>query len=91
MGDRNRINSHLRHPHDGHRKPIKELIMWLSEILIRTVRLLVGAYPRWEGTAPSNVQRIYFANHTSHMDTLVLWAALPRELRNSTRPVAAKD
>ena len=65
--------------------------MWLSEILIRTVRLLVGAYPRWEGTAPSNVQRVYFANHTSHMDTLVLWSALPQELRNSTRPVAAKD
>ena len=65
--------------------------MWLSELLIRTVRLLVGAYPRWEGTAPSNAQRVYFANHTSHMDTLVLWSALPPELRNSTRPVAAKD
>lgn len=65
--------------------------MWLSKTLIRTVRLLVGAYPRWEGAAPSPAQRIYFANHSSHMDTLVLWSALPPELRQQTRPVAAKD
>jgi 1-acyl-sn-glycerol-3-phosphate acyltransferase len=65
--------------------------MWLSEILIRTVRFLVGAYPRWEGSAPNANQRIYFANHSSHMDTLVLWSALPPELRVQTRPVAAKD
>jgi 1-acyl-sn-glycerol-3-phosphate acyltransferase len=55
------------------------------------VRLLVGAYPRWMGSAPAATQRIYFANHTSHMDTVVLWAALPTELRANTRPVAAKD
>ncbi|HEU0200496.1 MAG TPA: lysophospholipid acyltransferase family protein [Burkholderiaceae bacterium] len=59
-------------------------IVWL-------VRLLVGAYPRWVGCTPSANQRIYFANHTSHMDTVVLWAALPRSLRANTRPVAAKD
>lgn len=65
--------------------------MWLTKILIRTVHLLVGAYPRWQGSAPSAAQRIYFANHSSHMDTLVLWSALPPELRQQTRPVAAKD
>jgi 1-acyl-sn-glycerol-3-phosphate acyltransferase len=59
-------------------------IVWL-------VRLLVGAYPRWIGSAPTATQRIYFANHTSHMDTVVLWAALPAALRANTRPVAAKD
>jgi 1-acyl-sn-glycerol-3-phosphate acyltransferase len=55
------------------------------------VRLLVGAYPRWIGCAPKATQRIYFANHSSHMDTVVLWAALPESLRANTRPVAAKD
>lgn len=55
------------------------------------MRLLVGAYPRWIGSAPTATQRIYFANHTSHMDTVVLWAALPAALRANTRPVAAKD
>lgn len=66
--------------------PIKFMppIVWL-------VRTLVGAYPRWIGSAPSANQRIYFANHTSHMDTVVLWAALPGSLRANTRPVAAKD
>lgn len=59
-------------------------IVWL-------VRLLVGAYPRWVGSAPTAIQRIYFANHTSHMDTIVLWAALPSALRANTRPVAARD
>ncbi len=59
-------------------------IVWL-------VRALVGAYPRWIGSAPSANQRIYFPNHTSHMDTVVLWAALPRSMRANTRPVAAKD
>jgi 1-acyl-sn-glycerol-3-phosphate acyltransferase len=54
-------------------------------------RLLVGAYPQWIGCAPEKKQRIYFANHTSHLDTIVIWSALPRELRSQTRPVAARD
>jgi len=59
--------------------------------LVLLARLLVGAYPRWIGCAPTATQRIYFANHSSHMDTLVLWAALPGSLRANTRPVAARD
>ena len=53
--------------------------------------LLVGGRARWIGSRPDPVQRIYFANHASHMDALVLWAALPAELRRGTRPVAAAD
>lgn len=59
--------------------------------LVWLTRLLVGAYPRWIGSVPTAAQRVYFANHSSHMDTLVLWASLPRSLRANTRPVAAKD
>jgi len=55
------------------------------------VRLLVGAYPRWIGCQPEPAQRIYFANHTSHIDTMAIWAALPIRLRGRTHPVAAKD
>lgn len=54
-------------------------------------RLLVGAYPQWHGSAPTRKQRIYYANHTSHLDTIVLWTSLPGALRALTRPVAAKD
>jgi 1-acyl-sn-glycerol-3-phosphate acyltransferase len=65
--------------------------MWLSTLLIGTVRLLVGATPRWVGSTPTNAQRIYFANHCSHIDTVALWSALPPALRERTRPIAAAD
>lgn len=55
------------------------------------VRLLCGASARWVGSQPSSRQRIYCANHTSHLDSLVIWSALPPELRDLTRPVAAAD
>lgn len=54
-------------------------------------KLLSGATTRWVGCQPDTCQRIYFANHTSHLDALVVWASLPQEVRQLTRPVAAKD
>jgi len=60
-------------------------------LLVGTVKLLVGAYPRWIGCQPEPQQRIYFANHASHIDTLALWSALPMNLRMTTRAVAARD
>jgi 1-acyl-sn-glycerol-3-phosphate acyltransferase len=65
--------------------------MGLSSLLIAAVRALLGASPRWIGTPPTLAQRLYFANHTSHADTIALWAALPAPLRARTRPVAAAD
>ena len=59
--------------------------------IVLLTRLLVGAYPQWIGSTPSDKHRIYFANHTSHLDTIVLWSSLPKEIRSHTRPVAAKD
>jgi 1-acyl-sn-glycerol-3-phosphate acyltransferase len=46
---------------------------------------------RWINCRPATRQRVYFANHTSHLDFVVLWSVLPRKLRTLTRPVAAKD
>jgi 1-acyl-sn-glycerol-3-phosphate acyltransferase len=65
--------------------------MILRFLLIAATRFLVGGSAVWRGTRPSLRQRIYFANHTSNLDTVVLWAALPPELRARTRPVAAAD
>jgi 1-acyl-sn-glycerol-3-phosphate acyltransferase len=59
--------------------------------LLGVVRLLAGAHADWQGCAPAPRQRIYYANHTSHFDTLVIVAALPAELRAETHPVAALD
>lgn len=60
-------------------------------VLALVAKLLSGATIRWIDCQPDTCQRIYFANHTSHLDAVVLWSALPRELRRITRPVAAKD
>jgi 1-acyl-sn-glycerol-3-phosphate acyltransferase len=54
-------------------------------------RLLAGASIRWIASQPDTCQRVYFANHTSHLDALLIWASLPRRVREITRPVAAKD
>lgn len=63
----------------------------IAAFLVGMVRVLTGARVRWVGAAPSVRQRIYFANHTSNLDALVLWAALPPVIRAKTRPIAAKD
>ncbi|HMS07245.1 MAG TPA: lysophospholipid acyltransferase family protein [Burkholderiaceae bacterium] len=63
----------------------------MSGFLLGLVRLLTGAQARWHGCPPKAEQRIYFANHQSHADLVMIWAALPQELRARTRPIAAKD
>lgn len=63
----------------------------IADLLIGLTRFLVGGHARWRDCNPDTRQRIYFANHSSHLDTIILWAALPRPLRRTTHPVAALD
>jgi 1-acyl-sn-glycerol-3-phosphate acyltransferase len=65
--------------------------MIIDRALVFISKALFGAYPRWRGCKPELAQRIYFANHASHLDTVVLWSALPTKLRRRTRAVAARD
>jgi 1-acyl-sn-glycerol-3-phosphate acyltransferase len=60
-------------------------------VLSAVARLITGAQGHWKGCPPKAEQRIYFANHQSHLDWVLIWAALPRDLRATTRPIAAKD
>jgi 1-acyl-sn-glycerol-3-phosphate acyltransferase len=53
--------------------------------------MVSGYSVRWIDCQPESAQRVYFANHTSHLDAVVLWSALPVNLRRLTRPVAAAD
>ncbi|TDM09587.1 MAG: 1-acyl-sn-glycerol-3-phosphate acyltransferase [Ideonella sp. MAG2] len=62
-----------------------------GKVLAFVARLITGAQGHWRGCPPEALQRIYFANHQSHLDWVLIWAALPSELRASTRPIAAKD
>lgn len=59
--------------------------------LTTLARALTGVRSLWTGCAPEPRQRVYFANHTSHTDFLLLWASLPPALRAVTRPVAGAD
>lgn len=60
------------------------LLVWLA-------KFFSGASVRWIDCQPDTVQRVYFANHTSHLDAIIVWSSLPRRVRALTRPVAAKD
>lgn len=58
--------------------------------LVGFTRTMVGARAQWR-VAPPQGQCIYFANHTSHLDTVAIWSALAPHLRADVRPVAARD
>ena len=60
-------------------------------LVLFLTKLISGANVRWAGCSPDVRQRVYFANHTSHLDAAVVWASLPTEVRVLTRPVAARD
>jgi 1-acyl-sn-glycerol-3-phosphate acyltransferase len=60
-------------------------------LLSLLARLITGTQGHWKGCPPTAEQRIYFANHQSHFDWVLIWAALPKDLRARTRPIAAKD
>ena len=62
-----------------------------TPLLLALSKFFSGAEVRWLGCQPDTCQRVYFANHTSHLDAPLLWASLPRHVRKVTRPVAAKD
>ena len=60
-------------------------------LLVGLAKFLSGATARWVDCEPDECQRVYFANHTSHLDALVIWSTLPKNIRALTRPVAAMD
>jgi len=73
-------------------QPIKLFNTFIKKSLIVLTRIVSGATVLWYESQPDDAcQRIYFANHTSHLDALVIWAALPTAVREKTRIVAAKD
>ena len=72
-------------PDDAPRAPLT------AAALALVVKIITGSSVRWIGCEPGTRQRVYFANHTSHLDALVLWAALQPEARALARPVAARD
>ena len=64
---------------------------FIAEITAQIARLISGINAIWIKSEPCNSQRIFFANHTSNLDALVIWSSLPTNIRKKTRPIAAKD
>lgn len=54
-------------------------------------RFMTAPHAIWQGIEPVPRQRVYFANHSSNGDFVLLWTVLPAPLRRQTRPVAASD
>lgn len=89
-------------PTDSHSRPdpskrpegslARRLLAALArQVIVKGASLITGLRSLWNRSAPMAHQTIYFANHTSHGDFVLLWAALPPDLRTLTRPVAGQD
>ena len=63
----------------------------VARAFIGFIRVLTGAQAYWRDVRPTAALRIYYANHSSHGDFVLLWASLPPWLRRRTRPVAGAD
>ena len=59
--------------------------------IVLFARLITAVRGLWIGIEPVNRQRVYFANHCSHGDFVLLWTVLPPRMRRATRPVAGAD
>jgi 1-acyl-sn-glycerol-3-phosphate acyltransferase len=64
---------------------------WVGTLICGFAKLVTGVRALWRGCEPDPRQRVYFANHRSHGDFVLIWAALPPALRSRTRPVAGGD
>lgn len=62
-----------------------------ASLICGFAQLLTGIRAIWRGCGPENRRRVYFGNHTSHGDFVLIWASLPGTLRRRTRPVAGAD
>lgn len=62
-----------------------------ASLICGFARILTGVRALWRDSTPSPQRRVYYANHRSHGDFVLIWAVLPRDLRDRTRPVAGAD
>src|SRR5215213_8282086 len=59
--------------------------------MVFVARAITKKSVRFLGRIDDARQRIFFANHTSHLDFILIWSSLPRQVRERARPVAGRD
>ena len=62
-----------------------------GSVLAVLARAITGVRPIWAGSVPHGRQRIYFANHASHGDFILVSTCLPPAERSRTAAVAGAD
>jgi 1-acyl-sn-glycerol-3-phosphate acyltransferase len=62
-----------------------------GQAILLFARFMTAPRAIWQGIEPVQRQRVYFANHSSNGDFVLIWTVLPAHLRQRTRPVAALD
>ena len=68
-----------------------ELVRWIAVRLLTAIGATIGRPEiRWLAAPPPH-PCVYFANHSSHLDFILIRSALPEAVRSRTRPVAAAD
>lgn len=80
-----------KHLQGGNPQHMEILAQVTASAIIFFARMITAVRGIWVGIEPSRRQRIYFANHVSHGDFILLWTVLPERLRRKTRPVAGSD
>jgi 1-acyl-sn-glycerol-3-phosphate acyltransferase len=69
-------------------RPVADLV---GRAVAGFARLATGVHVDWRAAVPDTTPRVYFGNHNSHGDFVLIWSALPRAVRRRTRPVAGAD
>jgi 1-acyl-sn-glycerol-3-phosphate acyltransferase len=73
-------------------RPFTQLLQAAAaQTIVALARLVTAPQAIWLAGPPAGRSRIYFANHASHGDFVLVWAVLPPLERSRTRPVAAAD
>ena len=72
---------------------LKKQLAWLTDqALCLSVSFLTGVRPKSPRELAFNPQRkVYYANHGSHGDFLLIFVSLPYRVRKRVRPVAAAE
>ncbi|NBM54494.1 1-acyl-sn-glycerol-3-phosphate acyltransferase [Proteus vulgaris] len=63
----------------------------VSSVLVSICRFLTGIRAKQTSPIAKDTPCIYYANHSSHLDGLVIWSCLAPDIRPYVHPVAAED
>jgi 1-acyl-sn-glycerol-3-phosphate acyltransferase len=64
---------------------------FLAGLITLFARAITAVRAEWGAHLPDLRPRVYFANHASNGDFVLVWTVLPKPVRARTRPVAAAD